>query len=38
MREDDYMEIDSDLFPDLEWEDKPIEVNLIKKGSNETGR
>ena len=33
-----HMEIDGDLFPDLEWEDEPIEVELIKKESNETGR
>lgn len=32
------MEIDGDLFPDLKWEDEPIEVELIKKGNNETGR
>lgn len=33
----EWMEIDGDLFPDLKWEDEPIEVELIKK-SNETGR
>lgn len=31
LRSDDCMEIDGDLFPDLEWEDKPIEVELIRK-------
>ena len=31
LREDDYMEIDGDLFPDLRWEDEPIEVELIKR-------
>ena len=34
----EWMEIDRDLFPDLKWEDEPIEVELIKKGNNETGR
>lgn len=29
--EDDYMEIYGDLFPDLRWEDNPIEVELIKR-------
>ena len=38
LRDDDYIEIYSDLFPDLKWEDEPIEVELIKKKSNETGR
>ena len=25
----DYFEIDSSLFPDLKWEDEPLEVNLV---------
>ncbi len=25
------MEIDSSLFPNLKWEDEPIEVEIIKK-------
>lgn len=25
----DYFEIDSSLFPDLKWEDEPLEVDLI---------
>lgn len=29
---------DKTLFPELKWEDEPIEVDLIKKGNNETGR
>lgn len=31
LRADDCMEIDGDLFPDIKWEDEPIEVELIKK-------
>lgn len=31
LRDDDCMEIDGELFPDLKWEDKPIEVELIRK-------
>lgn len=29
-----YFEFDSDLFPDLKWEDEPIEVELVKKGES----
>lgn len=25
----DYFEIDSSLFPELKWEDEPLEVNLV---------
>lgn len=31
LRDDDCMEIDGDLFPDLSWEDEPIEVDLVRK-------
>ncbi len=30
LRADDCMEINGDLFPELEWEDKPIQIKLIK--------
>lgn len=33
-----YIIMDKEKFPDLKWEDEPIEVELIKKESNETGR
>lgn len=26
-----WMEIDSTLFPDLTWDDEPIEVELVRK-------
>lgn len=29
--EDDCMLIDIELFPDLSWEDEPIEVELVRK-------
>lgn len=28
LRDDDCMEIDGDIFPDLRWEDEPLEVEL----------
>lgn len=31
LRADDCMEIDGDLFPNLKWEDEPIEVILTRK-------
>lgn len=31
LRDDDWMEIDGDLFPDLRWEDEPLEVELVRK-------
>ena len=30
LRSDDCMEIDGDLFPELKWEDEPIQIKLIK--------
>lgn len=29
--EDDCLMIDIELFPDLRWEDEPIEVELVRK-------
>lgn len=31
LRADDCMEIDGDLFPELKWEDEPLEIKLIKR-------
>lgn len=33
-----YIIINKEKFADLKWEDEPIEVELTKKESNETGR
>lgn len=30
LRDDDCMEINGNLFPELEWEDEPLEIKLIK--------
>ena len=29
-----YVLIDFALFPDLKWEDEPVEVELVKKGES----
>lgn len=31
LRDDDCLQIDEELFPDLSWEDEPIEVDLVRK-------
>lgn len=29
-----WMKLDSKLFPDLTWDDEPIEVELVRKNKN----
>lgn len=31
LRDDDCMEINGGLFPELRWEDEPLEVELVRK-------
>lgn len=31
LRDDDCMEISGELFPEIKWEDEPIEVELVRK-------
>jgi hypothetical protein len=34
LREDDCLEINGDLYPELRWDDETIEVELVRKEEN----